>query len=110
MDVDELHDALSGPISATVVDVRERDEHERISISGTLSVPLSVLGPETIGVLPDGPLIVHCKTDIRARQARDILLAAGRDDVTVVRGGIDAWLRRFPVDHKDGIRSVEVFS
>ncbi|MDQ1128612.1 ThiF family adenylyltransferase [Microbacterium sp. SORGH_AS_0888] len=83
----QLRDRLDAD-RATLIDVRESWEREIAAIPDAVSVPLDLLPHAE---LPAGPLIVHCHHDTRARRARDILAAAGRTDVAVLRGGVDAW-------------------
>lgn len=75
---------------ATLLDVREPWEREIATIPHSVSLPLGDLSDADI---PAGPLVVHCHHDTRARRAHTILAAGGRTDISVLRGGIDAWSR-----------------
>ena len=72
---------------ATLVDIREPDEHAREQISGAINVPVSRLRE-----LPAGPVVFHCKSGIRTTANTAALInAAGGAPCHIVEGGIDAW-------------------
>jgi rhodanese-related sulfurtransferase len=74
---------------ATLVDIRDADEHARESIPGAINVPLA-----SIDQLPHGtgPLVFHCRSGMRT-EANSAALAAAAQDVpcSILAGGIDAW-------------------
>ncbi|MBO9712448.1 rhodanese-like domain-containing protein [Sphingomonas sp.] len=72
---------------ATLIDIRDADEHARERIPGALSVPLARLATET---LPSGTLIFHCRSGMRT-QANAATLALAGVDCHLLAGGIDAW-------------------
>lgn len=80
----QLRDRLDG--AGVLIDVREPWERDIAVIPGSISVPLDSLASAD---LPEGPLTVHCHHDTRARRAHGML--TDRTDVSVLRGGIDAW-------------------
>ena len=76
---------------ATLVDVREADEHARAHVPGSLNVPLASLGNQP---LPDGPIIFHCRTGMRTQaNAAQLAQAAGSADCYLLAGGLDAWTK-----------------
>jgi rhodanese-related sulfurtransferase len=79
---------------ATLVDVREPDEHARERIPGARNLPLSRLG-EAAPTLPAGrPVLFHCRSGARtAGQAAQLAAKAGACEAYVVEGGLDAWKR-----------------
>lgn len=79
-----------------LLDVREPAEHELGTVPGALLVPVGeVLAWEELDHhLPDGPVVVYCKAGPRARRAAAHLVRMGRDDVSVMTGGILAWIER----------------
>jgi Rhodanese-related sulfurtransferase len=87
------HDVDTGlvrePAAFALVDVREAWEREIAAIPGSVPIPLSEL--TAAASLPDGPIVVHCHHDTRARRAFAVLRELGRDDVRVMRGGIEVW-------------------
>jgi molybdopterin/thiamine biosynthesis adenylyltransferase/rhodanese-related sulfurtransferase len=76
-----------------VVDVREPHELRMASFPGAVHIPLRQL-PARLGELdPHLPLVTLCHTGVRSLKAREILMAAGFNNVRSVAGGIDAWSR-----------------
>jgi adenylyltransferase/sulfurtransferase len=76
----------------TFVDVREPDEFGGGSIPGALSVPLGRVTAEVARIPADGPVIMFCQGETRARAAARMLLAERPDaDVRVLDGGYAAW-------------------
>ena len=78
-----------------LVDVREVDEREIVTIPGSVHVPLARFrSGQAAGELPPGrPLVLHCKVGGRSAEALGLLRAAGRDDVRHLDGGVLAWVR-----------------
>ena len=74
---------------ASLIDIRQPDEHSRERIAGALNVPLDRLSKDAA---PGDVLIFHCRSGMRTAQADDKLAeaAAGRD-CYIVDGGISAW-------------------
>lgn len=74
---------------ASLIDIRQPDEHARERIAGALNVPLDRLSKDSA---PGDVLIFHCRSGMRTAQAADTLAeaAAGRD-CFVVEGGIGGW-------------------
>ena len=77
---------------ATLVDVREPEEHARMRIPGAVSLPLSRLGAAD-AVLPAGRAVVfHCRSGARTAGHADALVAsAAGAEAFVLSGGLDAW-------------------
>lgn len=88
IDVDELADRL--PSDASLIDVRQPDEYEQAHVPGAVLVPLDEL-PERVGDLPDGPLLVICRSGARSMKACEWLAPQGHD-VANVAGGTLAWV------------------
>jgi len=78
---------------ATLVDVREPDEHAREHIAGAVLMPLSSFDPATAAALPGTQIVFHCRSGSRSQQAARMAAAAARPDVAVysMDGGIQAW-------------------
>lgn len=74
---------------ASLIDIRETDEHARERIAGALNVPLDRLSKNGA---PGDVLIFHCRSGKRTAQAASTLsrAAAGRD-CYIVDGGIVGW-------------------
>jgi rhodanese-related sulfurtransferase len=80
--------------SATLVDVREPDEHARERIPGARNLPLSRLEEIEQVVPPGRPVLFHCRSGARTRDnAARLAAKAGLRAAYVVEGGLDAWKR-----------------
>ena len=82
--------ATAGGATPVVVDVREPVEHADSAIPGSLNVPLAGVLADP-GILPPGPLVLHCERGTRSAQALSAVLATGRTDVVHLEGGVVAW-------------------
>jgi rhodanese-related sulfurtransferase len=73
---------------ATLVDVREADEHAREHVPGARNVPLSRLGS-----LPTGAraIVFHCRSGARTSANAPRLAAAADCQAYILDGGIEAW-------------------
>jgi rhodanese-related sulfurtransferase len=95
----EARDALSAGASA--VDVRERDEWEAGHLAGATWIPLGELGSR-LGELPDGPLVIVCRSGSRSAMVADALLGMGRDARNLA-GGLKLWTAAgLPLEPADG--------
>jgi rhodanese-related sulfurtransferase len=73
------------------LDVREPDEWEAFHIPGATLIPLGQLAARA-DELPSGrEIIVVCRSGNRSAEGRDILLAAGFEQVTSLAGGMLDW-------------------
>jgi rhodanese-related sulfurtransferase len=95
---------------ATLVDVREPDEHASERIAGSVSLPLSRFNGAELAkaVKPGGRVVLHCKSGRRSSDACRMALAGG---ITVVNmtGGIEAWkLAQLPVLRASGRQPISV--
>jgi rhodanese-related sulfurtransferase len=79
---------------ATLVDVREPDEHARERIPGARSLPLSRLEEAELAVHEGRPVLFHCRSGARTQGHADRLAArAGTAEAYAVAGGLEAWKR-----------------
>lgn len=77
---------------ATLVDVREPDEHARERILGAHSLPLSQLQEVELTVAKGQPVLFHCRSGARTSGNADRLAEkAGDWEAFIVEGGLDAW-------------------
>jgi rhodanese-related sulfurtransferase len=82
---------------ATLIDVREPDEHARDRIPGATLAPLSRFDPAT---LPNDhrKLVLHCRSGRRSMDAATRAVNAGRAEAFSLTGGLEAWKAAgFPV-------------
>ena len=77
---------------AFILDVREPDEWVAGHIPNATLIPLGEL-PARINEIPQTEkIVVVCRSGNRSATGRDILLKAGYDSVTSMRGGMNAWV------------------
>ena len=77
-----------GPVS--LIDVRDESEWRRDAIPGSVNVPLEHLR-ERLTKIPEGPIVVYCRTGERSSTAASLLEQTGRMNVVDLVGGIAAW-------------------
>ena len=76
---------------ATLLDVREPDEHAICQVAGSLLLPMREV-PAALDQLPrDRNLLVLCHHGARSQHVTRFLRANGFPRAINVRGGIDAW-------------------
>jgi len=73
-----------------VLDVREPDEYAEAHVPGAVLVPLGQL-LDRIDEVPEGPLLVICRSGARSLKAADQLNSRGYA-ATNVAGGTMAWI------------------
>lgn len=89
VDVSDLDTAISA--GAAVVDVRQPEEYAQVRVPSAQLIPLGEL-PGRVGEVPAGdPVYVICAAGVRSIRGAEILIAAGREAVSVA-GGTNAWL------------------
>lgn len=89
-----LSERLTQPDPPLVLDVREPAEFALGMIPGAVTIPLGEL-PQAIidGRLPRASeIVVHCKTGPRAAAAAGLLLRAGYRTISLLEGGMLAWI------------------
>ena len=87
-----LTDRDAGRADFDLIDVREQGEHDIVRIDGARLVPLGRFVAGEVSLDPARDVILHCKSDVRSRQARDLLVGAGHTSVRYVKGGVLAWV------------------
>ena len=102
--VRELKDMLDarerGEQDFLLVDVREPDEADIVSIPGAVLIPKGqFLSGEALEKLPsDRPLVLHCKAGTRSAEALAVVKGAGWSDAVHVGGGVLAWVDQIEPD------------
>lgn len=77
-----------GPLA--LIDVRDEGEWRREAIPGSVNIPLEHLR-ERLAKVPEGPIVVYCRTGERSSTAASLLEQTGRMNVVDLIGGIGAW-------------------
>lgn len=95
VDATTLEQWLDQGVDVRVLDVRSPAEFEGVHIPGAYNVPLDTLGEhaEDIQRHVDEPVVLVCRSGMRASQAEQRLAAAGMGNVKVLDGGMMAWER-----------------
>jgi rhodanese-related sulfurtransferase len=90
--VQELKSRLDRNDDITILDVRERFEHNLCNIGGVL-IPLGEL-PARFGELDrEREIAILCHHGVRSTRAAEFLVSCGFAKVKNITGGIDAWSR-----------------
>jgi glyoxylase-like metal-dependent hydrolase (beta-lactamase superfamily II)/rhodanese-related sulfurtransferase len=77
-----------GPIP--LIDVRAESEWRQEAIRSSVNIPLQHLR-KRIAEIPEGPIVVYCRTGERSSTAASLLEQTGRMNVVDLVGGIAAW-------------------
>lgn len=101
----------TGP-APVAIDVRSRDEFNGPlgHIPRAVNIPLGEFSARAaeLGGAANRTIVLVCRTDRRSAAAADILRAAGRGDVLVLRGGMEEWNRSgLPVDRATALSTGE---
>ena len=75
-----------------LVDVRTPAEFEEVHAEASINIPLDELTADAISRRNGKEVLVICQSGNRAKLACEKLIKAGREDVAVVEGGMQAWL------------------
>ncbi|UOR04999.1 molybdopterin-synthase adenylyltransferase MoeB [Hymenobacter aerilatus] len=87
---DELRQKLQAQEPLQLLDVREPHEYAARHIGGRL-IPLGQLADALSTLDPAVPIVVHCASGKRSRQAAELLLSHGFQQVTSLRNGLQDW-------------------
>ncbi|MFM8896645.1 MAG: rhodanese-like domain-containing protein, partial [Actinomycetales bacterium] len=83
-----------------LVDVREPNEFEIVSIPGSVLIPKGqFLDGSALASLPtDKRIVLHCKVGGRSAEALAVVKGAGFTDAVHVGGGVLAWVNQVEPD------------
>lgn len=76
---------------AFVLDVRTVEEWNEYRAPNTTLIPLDQLASRLNELPRDRQIVVVCRSGNRSQEGRDILLEAGFEQVTSMRGGLNEW-------------------
>jgi adenylyltransferase/sulfurtransferase len=90
----ELKQMLDNDEKIFLVDVREPNEYEIVSIPGSVLIPKDqFLTGAALEQLPqDRKIVLHCKSGARSAEALAVVKNAGFSDAVHVGGGVLAWV------------------
>ncbi|REE98733.1 adenylyltransferase/sulfurtransferase MoeZ [Thermomonospora umbrina] len=94
--VRQLKDMQDGGDDIFLVDVREPNEYEIVSIPGATLIPKGeFLNGSALERLPqDKKIVLHCKSGVRSAEALAVVKNAGFSDAVHVGGGVLAWVNQ----------------
>ena len=78
---------------AVILDVREAEELDELSVPGVTHIPLGALQVEATSLPRDRELLVICRSGVRSAFATQFLLTSGFQRTTNITGGVIAWAR-----------------
>jgi adenylyltransferase/sulfurtransferase len=92
----QLKDMLDSHEEIFLVDVREPNEYEIVSIPGATLIPKGeFLSGAALERLPqDKRIVLHCKSGVRSAEALAVVKDAGFSDAVHVGGGVLAWIKQ----------------
>ena len=92
----DLKAMLDGEESIFLVDVREPNEYEIVSIPGATLIPKGeFLSGAALERLPqDRQIVLHCKSGVRSAECLAVVKNAGFSDAVHVGGGVLAWIKQ----------------
>ena len=92
----ELKEMMDRDEDFYLVDVREPNEYEIVSIPGATLIPKGeILSGAALSTLPQNkPIVLHCKSGARSAEALAALKDAGFADAKHVQGGVLAWIKQ----------------
>jgi sulfur-carrier protein adenylyltransferase/sulfurtransferase len=90
----------SGDEDFLLVDVREPNEYEIVSIPGSVLIPKGeFITGSALGELPqDRKTVLYCKTGGRSAEVLALVKGAGLSDAVHVGGGVVAWVNQIEPD------------
>ncbi|GIH72600.1 MBL fold metallo-hydrolase [Sphaerimonospora thailandensis] len=88
-----LRQALDGDEPPVLLDVRNAGEVAGGAIEPSLHIPLAELAARLAEVPADHPVVVYCAGGARSAIAASLLTHRGREGVSDLLGGYDAWQR-----------------
>jgi adenylyltransferase/sulfurtransferase len=92
----ELKQMLDGGDNIYLIDVREPNEYEIVSIPGATLIPKDkfLTGEALPGLPQDKRIVLHCKSGARSAECLAVVKNAGFSDAVHVGGGVLAWVRQ----------------
>ncbi len=93
IDVATFRQLLRDEPNLRVLDVRSGGEYDAVHVAGSYNVPLDTLGEHAADLADvDHPVVLMCQSGARSTQAHGALSQAGKQQLHMLEGGMDAWL------------------
>ena len=95
-----LNERDRGERDFMLIDVREQNEYDIVSIPGSVLIPKNefLMGDGLAKLPTDKPVIFHCKVGGRSAEVLAVAKGAGFSDATHVGGGVLAWVSQIEPD------------
>lgn len=92
----QLKEWIDDGESIEIIDVREPNEYEIVSIPGARLIPKNefLMGTALEGLPQDKKIVLHCKTGVRSAEVLAVLKSAGFSDAVHVGGGVIGWVNQ----------------
>lgn len=95
IEVDELYALLDNKESFQLIDVREQHEFDLVNLDGD-HIPLEEIVENADRIKKDRKVVIHCKMGGRSAKAiRELEARYGFRNLFNLKGGIDAYLKKF---------------
>jgi len=91
VDAKEAADRIAARPEAVLLDVREDEELQIVSVAGARHIPMGDIPSRISELDPDTEIYCLCHHGMRSAQVAGYLAQQGFENVLNVRGGIDAW-------------------
>jgi rhodanese-related sulfurtransferase len=90
----EVAELVQADTSARLLDVRSPGEYESVHISGAYNVPLDMLAEHAREIRTNvaEQIVLVCQSGQRARNAEEVLRAAGLENLHILDGGVNGWV------------------
>ena len=100
INVKQLKEWLDNDEKIQLIDVREQNEYEIVSIPGSTLIPKGefVMGGALEKLSQDKKIVLHCKSGVRSAECLAIVHAAGFTNAVHVGGGVLAWVSQIEPD------------
>lgn len=91
VDAKEAAERIAARPEAVLLDVREDEELQIVSVAGARHIPMGDVPSRISELDPDKEIYCLCHHGMRSAQVAGYLAQQGFEKVLNVRGGIDAW-------------------
>ncbi len=91
VDAKEAAERIAARPEAVLLDVREDEELQIVSVDGARHIPMGDIPSRISELDPDTEIYCLCHHGMRSAQVAGYLAQQGFEKVLNVRGGIDAW-------------------